>query len=354
MEIIELTPEETEKALPKRADIDTRIKLAAAELAERRKQAESNPLIYFPAQMLAAGGCLSITAPDIIVPKEKGYNICSRNGLCGILNVRDWIDDAYWLYLDILEDPMTAVEDEMAAANDDDFLFDCPKEMSPFGNEYRKWRIEQVVNRKPKASDSRRLRIATFIVSLLDYEDLYERPPDEIYTYRKWYIIYDSLHRHWRITLSKFLDFAVENKPVPNVERLLQEIISNQSKQDKKLDVIQIDTTAAVINSAKARKAAEWTKQELERKKKNAKKTGRKNQRNGEKNGNGRKTDARLKNQIMTEVRQTMRKNNCTQSNACEIVANKHLKAIEKTPIFSKRTFENWMSAANTKKTKSP
>ena len=121
-----------------------------------------------------------------------------------------------------------------------------------------------------------------------------------------------------------------------------------------KLPGIQIDTTAAVINSAKARKAAEWTKQELERKKKNAQKTGRKNQRNGEKNGNGRKTDAALKNQIMTEVRQTMRKNNCTQSNACKIVANKHLKANGKTPIFSKRTIENWMSEANTKKTKSP
>ena len=103
---------------------------------------------------------------------------------------------------------------------------------------------------------------------------------------------------------------------------------------------------------ADAQKAAGWTKQELERKKKNAEKTGRKNQRKGEKNGNGRKTDARLKNQIMTEVQQTMRRNKCKQSPACRIVANKHLKADGKTPIFSKRTIENWMCAAKAKKKK--
>ena len=96
--------------------------------------------------------------------------------------------------------------------------------------------------------------------------------------------------------------------------------------------------------------AALWAKGELERKKKNAQKTGRKNQRNGEKNDNGRKTDAKLKNQIMTEVRQTVKNNHCSQSNACQIVANKHLKADGKTPIFSKRTIENWMSAATAKK----
>lgn len=103
---------------------------------------------------------------------------------------------------------------------------------------------------------------------------------------------------------------------------------------------------------ADAKKDAEWTKQELERKKKNAKKTGRKNQRNGEKNGNGRKTDARLKNQIMTEVQQTMMNNKCKASTACQIVANKHLKADGKTPIYSKRTIENWICAAKAKKKK--
>jgi len=117
---------------------------------------------------------------------------------------------------------------------------------------------------------------------------------------------------------------------------------------------IQSDTTAAAINAADAKNAAVWTKQELERKKRNAQKTGRKNQHTGEKNGNGRKTDTRLRNQIMTEVQQTMKKNKCTQSNACQIVANKHLKADGKTPIFSKRTIENWMSTANAKKTKNP
>lgn len=94
----------------------------------------------------------------------------------------------------------------------------------------------------------------------------------------------------------------------------------------------------------------EWLKSEEARKKSNREKVGRENQRNGEKNDNGRKTDEKLKNQIMTEMRQTMKKNKCSQSSACRIVCEKHLKADGKTPIFSKRTIENWMSRANRRK----
>lgn len=92
-------------------------------------------------------------------------------------------------------------------------------------------------------------------------------------------------------------------------------------------------------------------KKEQERKSKISRKRGRANQRKGEMNGNGRKTDPRLQNQIMTEVRQTMR--DCphlSQSAACRNVALKHLKADGKTPIISKRTIENWMSEANGKR----
>ena len=97
--------------------------------------------------------------------------------------------------------------------------------------------------------------------------------------------------------------------------------------------------------------AALYSARELKRKSDNARKTGRANQRKGEMNGNGRKTDPRLKNQIMTEVRQTMRGNpRFLQSDACRIVSLKHLKADGKTPIFSKRTIENWMSKANGKR----
>lgn len=100
----------------------------------------------------------------------------------------------------------------------------------------------------------------------------------------------------------------------------------------------------------KSHEAALYSARELKRKSDNARKTGRANQRKGEKNGNGRKTDPRLKNQIMTEVRQTMRGNpHFLQSDACRIVSLKHLKADGKTPIFSKRTIENWMSEANGK-----
>ena len=217
----------------------------------QRNQTEINPLIWFPAQMLAAGGNLSITAnPNALVPEGKDYNLRSKNGLDGLLKVRDWIDNAYCFYLDILEDPMTAVEDELLAANDYDFL-DCPKGMSPFGKEYRKWCIGQVANRKPKASDSKRLRIATFIVSLLDYEDLYERPPDEIYTYGKWYTIYNSLHRHWRITLSKFIDFAVKYNPASDIGECLQSLLSGQAKQDEKLDLMHRYAKAAAARNLK-------------------------------------------------------------------------------------------------------
>lgn len=95
---------------------------------------------------------------------------------------------------------------------------------------------------------------------------------------------------------------------------------------------------------------SEWLKSEEQRKKSKREKTGRKNQRDGEKNDNGRKTDEKRKNQIMTEVRQTMKKNKCSQSSACRIVCEKHLKADDKTPIFSRRTIENWMSRANRRK----
>jgi len=108
------------------------------------------------------------------------------------------------------------------------------------------------------------------------------------------------------------------------------------------------DAEIAAGESTSAKKAAEWTRRELERRKKNSQKTGRKNQRNGEKNDNGRKTDKKLKNQIITEVRQVMERNKCSQSAACRIVSIKHLKD-DGTPIYAKRRIENWVSAANTK-----
>ena len=109
---------------------------------------------------------------------------------------------------------------------------------------------------------------------------------------------------------------------------------------------IKVNSEATVINSAHTRESAEWIEQELKRKKKKREQIGRDSQRKAAKNGNGRKTDTKLKNQIMTEVRQTMKRCNNSQSNACQIVAEKHLKADGKTPIYNKRTIENWMSKA--------
>ena len=215
---------------------------SSAEERELNERAESNPLIWFPAQMLAVGGSLTISADPNLVPKENGYNIRTKNGLGGVLQVRDWIDDAYQFYFDILEDPMCAAQDELLNADEYDFLIECPKDMPPCGEEYRKWEICQILNRQPKVTDSKRLRVATFIVSLLDYEDLCKRLPDEIYTNSKWYAIYDSLHRHWRITLSKLLDFAVETAKRPNAENnigaMLQCLIDGQKKHDAKLDAL--------------------------------------------------------------------------------------------------------------------
>ena len=48
------------------------------------------------------------------------------------------------------------------------------------------------------------------------------------------------------------LDFAVKNKPVSDVEKLLQDIISSQTKQDEKLDAIKHSTDAAAKDAATA------------------------------------------------------------------------------------------------------
>jgi hypothetical protein len=118
---------------------------------------------------------------------------------------------------------------------------------------------------------------------------------------------------------------------------------------------IEVNTTATAINSAETRKNAAWLRQDRERRIREGQKRGRDNQRKGEKNGNGRKTDPKLKNQIKTEVRQKIKKNPMlSTSAACSIVARRHLKADGKTPIFSKRTIENWMSEAKKRKAKKP
>lgn len=98
---------------------------------------------------------------------------------------------------------------------------------------------------------------------------------------------------------------------------------------------------------AQAAADAKAVRRDTDRRRNNARRTGRKNQRNGEKNGNGRKTDPKEKNQLMTEVRQMMSKGN-TQANACRLVSEskRHLKADGKTPLVNKRTLENWMSEA--------
>ena len=58
----------------------------------------------------------------------------------------------------------------------------------------------------------------------------------------------------------------------------------------------------------------------------------------------------RIRNQLMTEVRQMMKSSpSMTQSAACLNIAQKHLDASGK-PLVSKRTLENWMSAAKTKR----
>lgn len=122
----------------------------------------------------------------------------------------------------------------------------------------------------------------------------------------------------------------------------------------ERLKNMEADNTATAINAAEARKDAAWLRKDRERRIREGQKRGRDNQRKGEKNGNGRKTDPKLKNQIKTEVRQTKENNPAfSTSDACAVVARKHLKVDGKTPIYSKRTIENWMSNANAK-TKKP
>lgn len=155
--------------------------------------------------------------------------------------------------------------------------------------------------------------------------------------------------QYWDKTL---FDLSQEaNKSHVSNADLMAAIMSLQS--DAK--AIEVNTTATAINSAETRKNAAWLRQDRERRIREAEKRGRDNQRKGEKNGNGRKTDPRLKNQIKTEVRQTKENNPAfSTSDACAVVARKHLKADGKTPIFSKRTIENWMSEAKKRKAKKP
>ena len=167
----------------------------------------------------------------------------------------------------------------------------------------------------------------------------------------------DALSAFCRALATK-QDAAESSKPVHAVivGKQAEQLASNsllpqQAAQLKEMvENLLVDTAAAVINTSETRANVEWLKDEEERKKGKRKKIGRANQRKCVKGDNWHKTDAKLRNQIMTEVRQTTEKNKCSQSNACEIVSKKHLKADGKTPIFSKRTIENWMSAANTKK----
>lgn len=147
--------------------------------------------------------------------------------------------------------------------------------------------------------------------------------------------------------VAKRLEYEMRHKEEIENQRA---ILENQRKTQQTIEDLEAAANAAVINSSKAKEAAEWLKNEEERKKRKRKKTGRESQRKGEKDGNGRKSDMMLKNQIMTEVRQVMKKNHCSQSTACQIVSMKHLQDDNKTPIFSKRTIENWMSKANSKK----
>ena len=133
-----------------------------------------------------------------------------------------------------------------------------------------------------------------------------------------------------------------------DIARLKEIISGTATTQQSPVEAVLVGVQAEQL--AATNENTEWLKSEEARKKSNRKKVGRENQRNGEKNDNGRKTDEKLKNQIMTEVRQTMKKNKCSQSSACRIVCEKHLKADDKTPIFSKRTIENWMSRANRRK----
>ena len=167
----------------------------------------------------------------------------------------------------------------------------------------------------------------------------------------------DALSAFCRALATK-QDAAESSKPVHAVivgeqaEQLASNSLLPQqaAKLKEMAENLLANTAATVINTSETRANVEWLKDEEERKKGKRKKIGRANQRKCVKGDNGHKTDAKLRNQIMTEVRQTTEKNKCSQSNACEIVSKKHLKADGKTSIFSKRTIENWMSAANTKK----
>ena len=235
-------------------EISKQMKKRRAEESDRRKRAESNPLIWFPAQMLAAGGNLTMsTDQSLVAPKGKAYNVITRQYPQGILDVRDQIDEAYRFYLDVLKDPWHVAYDELLSVNEDDLFLDWPNEID-LRTEFRKWEIQQVLNRTPKPTDSKRLRIATFIMGLLEDED-FARPPDEIYTYSRWYTVYHSLHEHWRFTIGKLLDFAVEQATKPNatngsnVTELLNEIIKGQKRQDQLLKGIQSDSRAAAVNS---------------------------------------------------------------------------------------------------------
>lgn len=215
-----------------------RLKRQNAEKRERWKRANSNPLIWFPVRLLAARGSLVVSAnSNIVVPTGKGYNIRSSKGLPGILKVRDWINEAYQLCFDILEDPWQVAYDELLAADEEEIFLNWPNGMTSLGEEYQRWEIEQVRNRPPKATDTPQLRIATFFVCSLEYEDLFLLSPDEISLFSRRFRITELLQEQWRYTISKFLDFAVEQGTKPNaandtknLNQVIEKLIQTQDK----------------------------------------------------------------------------------------------------------------------------
>ena len=117
-----------------------RLKRQNAEKRERWKRANSNPLIWFPVRLLAARGSLVVSAnSNIVVPTGKGYNIRSSKGLPGILKVRDWINEAYQLCFDILEDPWQVAYDELLAADEEEIFLNWPNGMNNLVTPWWSW-----------------------------------------------------------------------------------------------------------------------------------------------------------------------------------------------------------------------
>jgi len=245
-------------------EISKRIKERRVEESKRRECAESNPLIWFPAQMLAAGGNLTMSTNQSLIALEckaynvSTYNVPTRQYPQGILDVRNLIDEAYWFYLDILEDPWHVANDELIDIDEDDLFLNPPDEITDLGEKYQKWEIEQVRNRKPKATDTKRLRIATFFVDILEYEDLFMRTPDEIFTFRRHFTITKLLQEQWRLTTSKLLDFAVELATKLNATNdinyaaFFNKIIEDQNRLYQRLADIQSDSHTAAVKSTEA------------------------------------------------------------------------------------------------------